>query len=150
MERITFKFDFWNHNELKDYLLSLNGVKNASIDDEDPDSITIDIDYDSKKMSPKVLFYEILAFMEEHPLSLLGFDKHFKDQKEYKLVIKDLCCDYCFKGMIEDLFDMKEITKAMSDMNVFLEHENVIVNLGYNSDLISLEEIKKIEKSFNE
>ena len=150
MERITFIFDFWTHNELKDYIESLKGVKKASIDDDDADSITVDITYDADLMSPKVLFFEVLAFMERTPLSLLGFDKHFNKPEEYNLVIKDLCCDYCFKGMIEDLFDMKGITKAITEDNVFMNHENVVIKVGYDPKIMTLDEIKKIEENFNE
>ncbi len=148
MKRLTYEFDFWNHKELKDYLLSLDGVKKVNIDDEK--NLILDIQYDEKKIGPKTLKYEVLAFMDVDYPSLVWFDLHEKNKEKYTMLIKDVCCEYCYMDMIEELFNTKGIVSAKSNYNVVDFCFNDKLEIEYDPKLISLEDIKKMEKELNE
>ena len=148
MKKLTYEFNFWNHKELKDYLLSLDGVKKVDIDDEK--NLILDIEYDEKKIGPKTLKLEVLAFMDVDYPSLVWFDLHEKNTKKYTMLIKDVCCEYCYMDMIEELFNTEGIAFAKSNYDVVDFCFNVKLEVEYDSELISLDDIKKIEKELNE
>ena len=147
MKKLTLSFNFWNHKELKDYLLSLNGVSNVIIDDEK--DLVIDFEYDEKIVSPKILRYEVLAFMEVDYPSLICFNLHETEAKKYKIVVKDVCCEYCFMDMIEELFTMKGIVSVKSDYDEINHHYNINLYIEYNPNLLKVEDLKRIEENLN-
>lgn len=151
MKILTIIIDNWLHQELTDYLLSLNGVLKVQIYEENDFEI-ITITYDSNFISAIMLKLEIFAFCDLDRIpSLISFDKHSSNKlKKYEMIIKDLCCEYCLKGMIDDLFMIDGIESADSNFEVnYHERENVMISLSYDDRLISEDEIKKIELAFN-
>ena len=96
---------------------------------------------------------EILLFLDilNRP-SILAFDKH-PDIKTsvYKIIRDDICCDYCLKGAIEDLFGIEGIEKVESNFSEenYIKHEPIVININYNSDLIIYDDIKQIELKLN-
>ena len=149
MERITFVFNFWGHKELKSYLESLNGVKKVDIDDEAKD-LAIDIEYEPKKTGPKVLQLEITTFMQSSIPSLIRFDKHFKGAKEETILVKDVCCEYCYMDMIEELFNTKGIISAWSDYEEISDHYNISLHIEYDPAILTKSDLKKMEEEYNE
>ena len=147
MKKIQLTFSFWGHKELKDYLLSLNGVSNVEIDDEK--DLVIDFEYDEKIISPKILRYEVLAFMEVDYPSLICFNSYETGTKEYKIVVKDVCCEYCFMDMIEELFTMDGIVSAKSDYDEINHHYNINLYIKYNPNIIKEDDLRRIEEDFN-
>lgn len=149
MQKLTLKLDssvfYWK--DLIIYLPSLKGVILVKID---KNNSNIYVEYDSNVISLKVLKYEILYCLNllKTP-SIIGFDKHSRCMiyKE-KIVIKDLCCEYCLKGMIEDLLEIKGITSAYTDFN-YINKKDVNIYITYDTNLLSLQQIKKIEISLN-
>ena len=149
LERITFIFNFWGHKELKSYLESLKGVNKVAIDDEAKD-LVIDIDYDNKVIGPKVLQLEITTFMQSSIPSLISFNKHFKGAKKETILVKDVCCEYCYMDMIEELFNTKGIVSAWSDYEEIDYHYNVSLYIEYDPSILTKEDIKKLEEVYNE
>ncbi len=149
MERITFVFNFWGHKELKSYLESLNGVKKVDIDDEAKD-LTIEIDYEPKKIGPKVLLLEITTFMQSNIPSLIRFDKHFKGAKKETILVKDVCCEYCYMDMIEELFNTEGIISAWSNYEEVDYHYNISLYIEYDPAILNKSDLKKMEKEYNE
>lgn len=153
MNELTIEIDCWIHKEFKDYLLSLNGVYEVNI--EDKENLIINIKYDSNLMKLKILKLEILLFLGIlHTPCVISFDKHCKNKtEEYEIIIKDLCCEYCLKGMIDDLFSIDGVEKACCNLEKVYEsptnQKDIIINISYDPKLISIEEIRKIELNFN-
>lgn len=155
MRKLTVLIDAWGHNELKNYLLSLKGIIDVSINiDKD---LEITIWYDSNLISSKIINLEIFAFLKilKTP-SLLSFDKH-SDQKlsTYKIIREEICCEYCFKSTVEDLFNISGIEKVESNfINSYYRNEldgekTIIIDIYYNENIIHYDEIKKNELNLN-
>lgn len=149
IERVTFIFNSWGHKELKSYLESLKGVKKADIDDE-AENLTIDIDYEAKEIGPKVLELEIATFMQFNIPSLISFNKHFKGAKKDIVLVKDVCCEYCYMDMIEELFNTNGIMAAWSDYEEINYHYNISLHIEYDPRILTKNDIKKLEEEYNE
>ena len=93
--------------------------------------------------------------------SILSFDKYPKFETcNYTIIRDDLCCEYCLKnaieelfhkGAIEDLFEIKGIEMAKGNFNedYYKEREKIIINIKYDPNLISIDEMKQIELKLN-
>ena len=100
---------------------------------------------------------EILLFLNILKIpSMLSFDKHPKCKMANYMIIRDsICCEFCLKGAIDDLFDIKGIEKVKSNFNEeywfkkFEEREKTIINIEYNPNLINALDIKQIELNLN-
>ena len=151
MKDITIELDDWGHRELEEYLLTVPGIN--SVKTNDATNIKIDINYDSQKINSKMIRMELdLFFDRAKEPSLISFDKHEPANNSYKIKIKYLCCEYCLKGMIEDLYDTNGIISCKSNFD-FVKPEkqrfkNVLLNITYN-DIIDIDKIKELEKGFN-
>ena len=148
MQKLTLKLDcsvfYWK--DLIIYLPSLKGVILVKID---KNNSNIYVEYDSNIISLKLLKYEILYCLNllKTP-SIIGFDKHSASMISKKIVIKDLCCEYCLKGMIEDLLETEGFTSAYTDFD-YINKKDVNIYITYDTNLLSLQQIKKIEMLLN-
>lgn len=156
MAELTIIIDYWEHKELKEYLMSLKGILEVSIKNEE--QLEIYIKYTPKLITLQIIKFEILSFLNvlKRP-SILAFDKHsIINTAEYKISRADICCEYCFKGAIEDLFDIDGIQKVESNFNeekyyqkTYDERDSVFLSIKYNSELISIDDMKQIESKLN-
>lgn len=156
MDELTIIIDTWGHKELKEYLMSLTGILEVVIKDEE--QLEIYIKYDSNLIKIEIIRMEIFMFLDILQVpSVLAFDKHSTvETTEYKIIRKDICCEYCFRGAIDDLFMIKGIEQVNSNFNEkdyyrkkYEERENIIINIKYNPNLISLEKMQQIESNLN-
>lgn len=152
MTELTFIIDYWGkHNKLKEYLMSLNGILDIIIVIIKNEELSeIHINYDSNLITPQIIKSEILSFFDL-PV-ILAFDKHpMAETSNYKMIRDDLCCEFCFKGVIIKLFEIEGIEQVESDLEYLLEKDyecdNVVINIKYNPNIINTEEIKKIESN---
>lgn len=146
MEKITIKIDgsWYLNNELTKYLMSLNGVKYSNLDDDE-----VYIEYDSSVIFLKVLKFELLTFLDCLKIpSIIAFDKHLENTNKDTIVIDDLCCEYCLKGMIEELLETDGINSATTDFD-YHNKRNVKIFITYDKEKISSLELEKINKKFN-
>ncbi len=84
--------------------------------------------------------------------SILSFDKYPKFKTSNYIIIRDdLCCEYCYKGAIEDLFEVEGIETAKGNFNedYFEECEKITINIEYNPNLLKAEDMKQIELKLN-
>lgn len=154
MSELTIIIDHWGHKELKEYLMSLKGILDVIIKNEE--QLQIYIKYNPNLITLKIIKMEILLFLDilKTP-SILSFDKHSTIKtSEYKIIRDDICCEYCLKSIIENLFEIEGIEKAESNFNEKEYYqknydERVIINIKYNSDLISGDDMKQIELKLN-
>lgn len=145
MDKMTFKFDYWLPNELQDYLLQLNGIKEVDIDLE---LDILNIFYDSNVISSDIIYMEVVAFLKIQKVpSLLEFNKH-SEEKKHEITIKSLCCEYCLKSNLEELLMIKGIESASSDFD-YKDKDNVKINVTYNAKVISENDLLELEAKFN-
>ena len=147
MKELTFVIDWAIHDELKDYLMSLNGISNVIINNDK--YLKINIKYDSNLISGKIIEMELFLFLDVTKTpSIISFNKHFKGKLETYIIDKNsICCEYCLKGAIEDLFEIEGIEKV--ETNFGQKDNNTIINIGYNPKLISIDKMKEIEIELN-
>ena len=103
-------------------------------------------------MYPKIRKMEITLFLNIVKIpSLLSFDKYPKFETcNYTITRDDLCCEYCYKGAIEDLFEIEGIETVKGNFNEdYLFKEKIIINIKYDPNLINTEEMKQIELKLN-
>lgn len=149
MKELDIKLDFWLDYELENYLLTYKGIIKVEIDDIRNE---IHIVYDNNLIDFKTIKTKILLFLKSLNIpSFIAFDKHSKNKLiKYDIVIKDLCCEYCLKGMIQDLFDTDGIEKVYCNYdNIFHSKKEFIIEVYYDETIISNEDIKKLEIEFN-
>lgn len=152
MSRLTLIIENWGHKELESYLKSLNGINDVKIKNED--KLEIYIEYDSNIINWKIIKMEIFFFLNILKMpSLISFDKYSDvDLYEYKIIRNDICCEYCFRAAIDDLFEIEGIEKVESNFDEegyykqdCDSRDNVIINVFFNPNILSIEDIKQID-----
>lgn len=151
MSELTIILSSFGHKDLKNYLLSLNGVSKVKIENEQ--YLKIDVKYDSKKIQSKVIKMEITLFLNliKTP-SLLAFDKHSTEPtKNYQIIKKEAFCEICIASAMDRLFEMDGIEKVESNYNYIDDatstEQKLILNISYNPNALRIEDIKKIEET---
>lgn len=162
MSEITIIIDNWRHEELKEYLMSLKGIldveiKNVEHEIKSDEQLDIYLKYDSSLITPKIIKMEITLFLNITKIpSILSFDKYPKFKtSNYTIIRDDLCCEYCYKGAIEDLFEIEGIETVKGNFNEdylfkkYEEREKITINIEYNPNLLKAEDMKQIELKLN-
>ncbi len=100
MSELTIVIDNWGHKELKEYLMSLKGILDVEIKNDE--QLDIYLKYDSSLITSKIIKMEITLFLNITKIpSLLSFNKHPNfETSNYTITRDDLCCEYCYKGEI--------------------------------------------------
>ena len=148
MNKLTIKIEdsIYLNNDLEKYLNSLDGVISSKVD---IDNDSIYIEYDSSIISLKVLKTELIMYLDIKKVpSILAFDKHTENNIKDTIVIKDLCCEYCLKGMIEELLEIDGIESAYTDFD-YHNKSNVNIFISYNDKVINKEKINEISDKLN-
>lgn len=145
MKELTLKVDNVFLNEIDVYLLSLKGIEKVKVD---YDNNEIYIKYDDKIITLNILKMEILSYLELLNIpSIISFNMHSKNKLvDYELIINDLCCEYCLKGIIEELLLITGIDFVGSNFD-YKNKKNVLIYIKYDSQLITLEQILELEKN---
>ena len=146
MKEIILQFEYNNccNKELKDYLLTLNGILEVIFNDIEN---TIYIKYNND-INLKVLMLEIKSFIHNINIpDIIAFDKCCNNTMSYDIIIKELCCEYCLMNNIEELLLIDGINKASTNFDK--SKKNIIISIEFNPNIITLNEIKKIEDKFN-
>lgn len=152
MNELTLKFDsstWLDEKNIKEYLSSLKGVLKVHISESKEE---LHIKYNASLTCATILKLEILLFNSSLKIpSIIAFNKHSKNNlQEAAIVIKDICCEYCFKHMIEELFLVEGIISAYSDYgNNYKNSKLVTINITYDSKLITKKDIGNIETKLN-
>lgn len=95
MAELTIILDYWKNKELKEYLMSLNGIINVILKNKQ-EHLEIYVKYDTELITPKIIKFEILLFLDILKIpSILAFDKHsIIETSDYKVIRNDICCEY--------------------------------------------------------
>lgn len=145
MNRVEFIFQgTYLHNELKDYILSLNGVDEVYIDNEE--NLIIKIIYNKNVISNNILYLELNLFLNYKTPYLYSFNKYSDSNLkvyEYKFNKEDDLIEYEYFYIIDKLFNSKGVEKIESDYDYSFMPETLL-KIYYDDSVISLEEIKKV------
>lgn len=152
MSKLTLMIESWGHEELESYLKSLNGIHDIKIKNED--KLEIYVEYDENIITWKIIKMEIFLFLNIWKVpSLISFNKYSDvDLYEYKITRNDICCEYCFRSTIEELFEIEGIEKVESNFDEedyykqdYDSRDNVIINVFFNPNILSTQDIKQID-----
>ena len=136
--------DFIN-NELKEYLLMQDGITEVSIDSREFLTV-LNIKY-NKKVVPETIFKHIELFQKNKFSILFEFDKGYDgDFKILKYVVKDMCCEYCYKSLVSDLFNNKQVKSVKSNFDFSKPAFNIEFTIEYFKKYDENELIKYIKK----
>ena len=145
MSELTFKIDYLNMNnkELEEYILALNGVVETKTN---PDKDEVYIKYNSKLIGIERLVLEVKLFLSlAKTPAIVSFDKHLKENIiDTTIIIDDACCEYCVKGMIEELLLLDGIIMASSDFD-YMSFFNVPIEIKYDKNLFDEKKINDLK-----
>lgn len=162
MNKLTITFDNFDMNfekekiEFQNYLLSLKGIIDTDIlQDTKNGLITFNITYNALIISNKILLLEVETLLNVLSIpSLIFFDKHFEGKLEKKEIKKEICCEYCFKIAIEDLYEIDGIEKVDTNyIERYIDNDNRPDNdsltVYYDSSKYDFNKIDKIISDLN-
>lgn len=150
MAELTIIIDTWGHKELKEYLTTLRGIINVKINNKE--ELEINVTYNPTVITPKIIKYEIFLFLDIQKIpSMLAFDKHPPIPTEnYKIKRNEICCEYCLKGTIADLFDIEGIEMVTCNYHPEKNNQkNITINIAYNPESLTTSQLKIIESELN-
>ena len=102
------------NEELKVYLLTQLGITNVEFNKKNY-LITLDIEH-NEKTTPYIIMQFIDLFLENKYSILYEFDKGTKGNfKTLKYIVEDMCCEYCYRGFVMDLFENKKVKSVRSN-----------------------------------
>ncbi len=129
-------------NELIDYLKQQEGI--VSVDYSVKDFFTtINIEINNET-EPELIIKYIELYLKPSNSILFEFDKDIKgNYKELKYTVDDMCCEYCYKGLVKLLFEDKNIKSAKSNFDYKKSAFNIEFTIEYN-DNYSEDDVIKI------
>lgn len=124
--------DFVN-DELKKYLMTQDGIKNIDLIAKNCIS-EINIKFD-KRITPKIIKKYMYLFQKNEIPIMLEFDKCTKENyKVLKYIVNDMCCEYCYKSLVEDLFDNEFIISVKSNFDFHKPAFNIEFLIKYSNN----------------
>jgi len=144
MKELTLVYDNLGHKELEEYLLTVKGIKEVSIKNDN--KLEINVKYDPKETSIKVIQTEIELFLDITKYSFMySFDKHEKNTKTYHGTKDAVCCDYCYMGFIDELYNTEGVSKVSSNFEEYFSNHKIQfdVAIEYDPNKVTEEELKK-------
>lgn len=122
--------------EMKKYLLSQDGI--ISVDIEAKDFISeVNVKYNNN-VTPLMALKYIDIYQKNDFTTILGFDKEQAyDCNELTYIVDDMCCEYCYKGLIQGLFENEFINSVKS-------------NFDFSKPAFNIELVIKYDKNYDE
>ena len=137
-------FDDILGNDLKDYLSTQKGIEDIDLHVQDFIS-EVNIKF-NKDITPKIIVQYINLYQNNKFPSIIEFNKEINiNYKSLKYVIDDMCCEYCYKGLIEDLFDNDYIISVKSNFDFYKPAFNIELFIRYSEDYNEKELIQYIK-----
>ena len=139
--------DFIN-KEIKEYLLTQEGIIDVELN-ENHNLTTLDIKY-NENITPNIILKYIELFQNRQYSILFEFDKNTKGNFNIlEYVIDDMCCDYCYRRLVTDLFENEHIKSVKSNFNYQRPAFNIKFIIEYDNDYTEEELIKYIKEKYN-
>ena len=116
--------------EIKEYLLSQDGITNVDVNYDDF-FIEINVEHDDK-VTPVMVMKYIDLFCEYKYSRLVEFNKVTnKEVKILKYNVYDMCCEFCYMNLMQDLLENDNIISAKSDYDLRRSAFNVNFTIEY-------------------
>ena len=136
------------NEELKEYLLMQDGIVGVEINNKGFLTI-LNIEY-NKKTTPEIIMKYIELFQNNKYSILFEFDKGtIGDFRVLKYTIDDMCCEYCYKGLVMDLFENKKIKSVKSNFDFKKPAFNIEFIIEYDEEYREEELIKYLKDKSN-
>ena len=136
------------NEELKEYLLTQDGIDSVIIDKEKYLTI-LNIEH-NKKTTPEIIMKYIELFQKNEYSILFEFDKGTTgDFKVLKYIIDDMCCEYCYMSLVMDLFENDKIKSVKSNFDFKKPAFNIEFTIEYDEGYKKEELIKYIKEKYN-
>ena len=136
------------NKELKEYLLEQDGINDVIVNNKEF-LATLNIDYD-KRITPEIIMKHIELFQKNKYSILFEFDKGtIGDFRILKYTIDDICCEYCYKGLIKDLFENERIKSVKSNFDYNKPNFDIEFIIEYDENYKEEDLIKYIKEKFN-
>lgn len=145
---MEIKLDDTINPELKDFLLSQEGIINVEINYDDY-FIKLNIKF-NEKTNPNIVMKYIELFEKHKYSNLVEFNKEYEGKiKTLKYIIDDMCCEYCYMGLVMDLFENDKIKSVKSNFDFNKPAFNIEFLIEYNENYSEQELIKYIKEKYN-
>lgn len=101
-------------DEIQEYLLSQEGIIDVKIGEKNFFTL-LNIKY-NEETTPNIIMKYIELFQKNKYSILYEFDKGTTGNfKTLKYVVDDLCCEYCYRNFVMDLYNNKQIKSVKSN-----------------------------------
>lgn len=134
--------------ELKEYLLAQNGV--ISVEFTLKDFMTeANIEF-TDGTNPIIIMKHIELFEKYKYSNLVEFDKVREGKtKILKYIVDDMCCEYCYMGLVMDLFENDRIKSVKSNFDFKTPAFNIEFIIEYDEKYEEKDLIKYIQEKYN-
>lgn len=134
--------------ELKEYLLMQEGI--VSIEFNKNNSLNIlDVKY-NEKTTPRIIMQYIELFQKNKYSILFEFDKGTTNKfNTLKYTIDDMCCEYCYEGLVMHLFENDKIKSVKSNFDFQKPAFNIELIIEYDTMYSEKELIEYIKEKYN-
>ena len=145
---MEIKLDGIVNPELRDFLLIQEGITNVEINYDDY-FVKLNIKL-NEKTNPNIVMKYIELFEESKYSNLVEFNKEYEGKiKTLKYIIDDMCCEYCYMGLVMDLFENDKIKSVKSNFDFNKPACNVEFLIEYSEDYNEQELIEYIRNKYN-
>ena len=135
-------------SELKEYLLMQDGITKVELNNKSF-LVTLNIEY-NKNITPSIIMKYIELFQKNTYSTLYEFDKGISgNYKVLNYTIDDICCDYCYKGLLMDLFENEKIKSVKSNYDYNKATFDVDFIIEYDENYDEQKTIDFINERFN-
>lgn len=132
--------------EIIEYLLTQEGIEEVKINEIDLFE-ELEIKYNDK-ITPIIIMKYIDLFQNNKFSTMISFDKEIeKEHKTLKYVVDDMCCEYCYMGLVRELFDNKNVYAIKSNFDMKYPLYNVEFEIKYDINYLEEDLIKFIEEN---
>lgn len=145
---MEIKLDGTINPELKDFLLTQAGITNVKINYDDY-FIKLNIKFNEKTNTNIIMKY--IELFEKYKYSnLVEFNKEYEGKtKILKYIVDDMCCEYCYMGLVMDLFENDRIKSVKSNFDFKMPAFNIEFIIEYDEKYEEKELIKYIKEKYN-
>ncbi len=134
--------------ELKEFLLTQEGITDVDIN-YDNEFVELNIMF-NEETNPIIIMKYIELFEEYKHSSLIEFNKGYDGKlKTLKYNIDNMCCEYCYMGLVRDLFENEKIKSVKSNFDVDIAAPEVELLIEYSDDYDEQELIEYIKEKYN-
>ena len=142
---MQIKLDGIVNPELRDFLLGQEGITDVEINYDDY-FIKLKIVL-NEKTSPKIVMKYIELFEKYKYSNLVEFNKDYERKtKILKYIVDDMCCEYCYMGLVMDLFENDKIKSVKSNFDFDKPAFNIEFTIEYDEDYKEEDLIKYIKE----